>query len=177
MPEVFAGWPLWALFAFLFGLAMLRGQAIFWVARSLTTLGLRRAPSTGWRGRTAAWLHGSTVDHGAEMLRRLGLVAVPLCYLTVGLQSAVLAAAGVLRIRPVVFTLAQIPGALAWAAIYSTIGWALWEAMFLAATGSPWSLVLILVIVAGALVLLRRRRSRGTRPPGSPEVTPRVRAR
>ncbi|WP_052466259.1 SNARE-associated domain-containing protein [Mobilicoccus massiliensis] len=162
MPEMFAGWPLWAFFAFLFALAMLRGQAIYWLARYLTSAGLRNAPEHGWRHRFATWLDGSGVNQGAAMLRRLGLVAVPLCYVTVGLQSAVLAAAGVLRIGAPRFALAQVPGALAWATIYSTIGWALWEATIMAVAGSPWGIAGFAAIVVAVVVatLLRRRARR-----------------
>ncbi|GMA40455.1 DedA family protein [Mobilicoccus caccae] len=174
MPEAFRGWPIWALFAFFFFLAMARGQATYWLARYLTRAGLKNAEPTGWRGRMARWLDGSGVDHGAQVLRRWGLVAVPLCYLTVGLQSAIIAAAGVIRISALAFTLAQIPGALAWATIYSTIGWGLWQATFLAIAGSPWGLVMFLALTIAVVLLVRghRRRSRRRSDDVGAEETP-----
>ena len=159
MVERFAGWPVELIFGALFVIAMLRGQLVYWLARSITTASLRGA-RTGRRARLAAWLDESGVDHGARLIRRIGLVAVPLCYVTVGLQSAVMAAAGILRIEAWKYTLATVPGDLAWAAIYSTIGWALWEAALLAVAGSPWGIALLVAILALVVVLVRRARRR-----------------
>lgn len=167
MVERFSGWPIELVFLALFTIAMLRGQLVYWLARSLTSVSLRGA-RTGRRARLAAWLDDSGVDHGARLLRRIGLVAVPLCYVTVGLQSAVMAAAGVLRIEAWKYTLATIPGALAWAAIYSTIGWALWEAALLAVAGSPWGIAVLVVLVALVVVLVRRARRRSATPHANP---------
>lgn len=167
MTELFEGWPIQLVFVALFVIAMLRGQLVYWLARSLTSASLRDA-RTGRRARLAAWLDDSGVDHGARLLRRLGLVAVPLCYVTVGLQSAVMAAAGALRIEAWKYTLATIPGSLAWAAIYATIGWALWEAALLAVAGSPWGIAALTLIVAltAGTVWWRRRTTRAGLPDG-----------
>lgn len=165
MEQRLAGWPIEVVFAALFVIAMLRGQLVYWLGRSLTSMSLRGA-RTGRRARLAAWLDDSGVDHGARLLRRIGLVAVPLCYVTVGLQSAVMAAAGVLRIEAWKYTLATIPGALAWATIYSTIGWALWEAALLTVAGSPWGIALLAALLVLVVVLVRRARRR-TPPPSS----------
>lgn len=159
MPEFLSGWPFWALLSFMFGVAFLRGQATYWLARGITRASLQGAPDEGWRGRMAAWLDSPGVDHGANVLRRFGIVAVPLCYLTVGLQTAVLASAGVLRLHALVFTLAQIPGAVAWAVIYSTIGWAIWEAALFTAAGSPWGIAAIALVI-GLLIWFVARRTR-----------------
>ena len=93
-------------------------------------------------------------------MNRWGLAAVPLCYLTVGVQTLVLAAAGVTRVRWWHFTIAQVPGVLAWATIYSTIGFAVWAAAWEGAVRRhPWAAaVLLLLIIAGIVYLARRRR-------------------
>lgn len=163
VPEVFSGWPFWALYAFFFVGAMARGQALYWLARYLTQAGLRNAPTHGWRGRMARWLDDAAVDHASNVLRRIGLVLVPLCYLTVGFQSAVLAAAGILRIGAVRFTLATVPGALAWAAIYTTIGFAVWGATIQALAGSPWALLALVVLAVALVLAIRGRRGRRDR--------------
>lgn len=160
MPDLFQGWPFWVVFVVFFFGAMARGQAIYWLARYLTGVGLRHAPPRGWRARTAAWLESPSLDSGAALLRRFGLVAVPLCYLTVGLQSAVLAAAGVVRLNAWAFLLAQVPGSLAWATIYTTIGWALWEATLFALAGSPWGIAALLTLTVLIVTLVVRHRRR-----------------
>lgn len=166
LPEMFDGWPFVGVFAFMFTLGMLRGQATYWLARTITqkTL-LRSEASDGWRGRAASWLSGKDVNRGAETIRRIGLVAIPLAYLTIGFQTLVLAGAGVLRIRPIAFTLVQIPGALAWATIYSTIGWAVWGAAVSAFAGSPMGLLgVVLIALVGFITwtVHRRWRNRST---------------
>lgn len=133
---------MWQAFTALYLVATLRGQATYWLARLVTEQADLRigrvdpdagdGTSSTDGGRLVAvrrWLEGASVARGRRAVRRWGLPAVPLCYLTVGFQTLVLAAAGVLRVRWIAFTLAQLPGALAWAAIYTTIGWAAWETL------------------------------------------------
>lgn len=151
--------------ASLFGIALARGQATYWIARAVA----RGAGSVGehspaWRRRVAAWLGGRRAATGRALLGRWGLPLVTLCYLTLGLQTIVLAAAGFLRVGWPRFTLAQLPGALAWALIYSTIGFAAFEAAVAAAAGSPVGVAVLLAIVALlALVIVRQLRRRRAR--------------
>lgn len=170
LPEFFDGWPFWLVFGFLFFGAMTRGQAIYWMARVVTEQSLRRArPRSGWRKRAADWLEGEGVGTGIETVRRWGLPAITACYLTVGLQTLILAGAGVLRIGAWGFFLAQIPGSIAWAIIYSTIGWAVWEAAVVTAAGSPWGLLgLGAAAVIVVLVVIRRRAARAAARPAQP---------
>lgn len=164
VPDFLTGIPFWLAFVALFLGAMARGQAVYWVGRVATEQTLRRtSPTTeGWRRRAHEWLAAGGAEPGVRALRRWGLVVVPLSYLTVGFQSMVQAGAGILRIETWKYTIAQIPGALAWATIYTTIGFAAWEAVMGAAAGSPVGLAAILVVVVvivSAIVLTRRRRS------------------
>lgn len=157
--------PFWVALLGLSAIAMARGQATYWIARLVTEQALRRVrPAQGWQARVHAWLQGEGIAHGRRSIERWGLVVVPLCYLTVGFQTVVLAAAGVLRIAWLRFSLAQLPGALAWGLIYTTIGFAAWEAILLAAAGSPWALaglIALLVVLAATLVSRRSRARRG----------------
>lgn len=163
MPDFLTGVPFWLAFVALFLGAMARGQAVYWVGRVATEQTLRRIrPTEGWRRRAHDWLAAGGADPGVRALRRWGLVMVPLSYLTVGFQSMVQAGAGILRIETWKYTLAQIPGALAWATIYTTIGFAAWEAVMAAAAGSPLGLAVILAVVVAivvAVALMRRRRA------------------
>lgn len=159
MPESWQSYPAGLALALLFGVAMLRGQATYWLARVVTTQALRRThPTQGWRARAHAWLSGGATARGRVLVQRYGVVAVPLCYLTVGLQTVVLASAGVLRMPWLRFTLAQVLGALAWATVYSTVGLAVWVAVL---TGHPLLVAGMLLAAALGLAALHRRRPRG----------------
>ncbi|TDE89973.1 hypothetical protein EXU48_18775 [Occultella glacieicola] len=169
MPDFLAELPFWLTMTLLSCGAMLRGQGMYWAGRIVTEQALRRThPTQGWALRAHTWLEGGGADAGIRAIRRWGLFAVPVCYLTVGFQSMVQAGAGVLRITWWKYTLAQIPGAIAWGAIYATIGFAVWEAALAAAAGSPLGLAvigaLVVAIVVGvvALVVRRRRRAGGS---------------
>jgi membrane protein DedA with SNARE-associated domain len=146
--------------------ALLRGQVTYWVARVVTEQTLRHtAPTTGWRAGVHAWLGGEGVARGRTSLQRWGLVMVPLSYLTVGFQTLVLAAAGLIRIPWLRFSLAQLPGAAAWGLIYSTIGFAVWGAAIAALAGEPLAVAALaaLLLVAVTTVLLGRRRRESLR--------------
>lgn len=161
LPEFLQSWPFLAVYCFMLFGAMCRGQAVYWIARSVTEQALKHsAPTVGWRAHAHEWLQGEGTAKGIETVRRWGLPAVTLCQLTVGFQTMVLAGAGVLRITWWKYTLAQIPGSLAWAFIYSTIGFAAWGAVIAAFAGSPLGLLAILgalVVIVGTFVLHRRR--------------------
>ncbi|GAA5164344.1 DedA family protein [Ornithinimicrobium tianjinense] len=155
--------------------AMTRGQATYWLARTVTEQTLRRTrPTRGWRARVHRWLSSEAMDHGRGAIERCGVAAVPLCYLTVGLQSVVIASAGVLRMRWLRFTLAQVPGALAWAVIYATIGFAVWAALLEAAVAGGPGLVVAVAVALALVVALAHRwyavRRRRAADPASDEV-------
>lgn len=157
--------PFWIAFTGLFLIVTARGQATYWIARVVTEQALARThPVTGWRASVHRWLQGDGPARGRAAIRTWGLVMVPLCHLTIGVQTLVLAGAGMLRIGWLRFTLWQIPGALAWALIYATIGFAVWQATLAAIAGSPLALAglaAILLVVGTTMVLAhRRRRSR-----------------
>lgn len=175
--DVWQSYPFGAALAFLFAIGMLRGQATYWIARTIIEQTLRHTrPPTGWRARVHGWLGSTTMGRGREAVQRYGVLAVPLCYVTVGLQSVVLASAGALRMRWLRFTLAQAVGSLAWGLLYSTIGFAFWAAFFEAAlSGGVGAVVGVAVVIlmaagVGCWSYLRKRQRRHaateTRPPG-----------
>ncbi|MFV0253783.1 MAG: DedA family protein [Beutenbergiaceae bacterium] len=176
MPDFLEGWPVTGVFSFMFALAIARGQALYWLGRVITEQALRRTrPTEGWRARAHAWLTGGGIDPGIVAIRRWGLIAVPLSYLTVGFQSMIQAAAGVLRIELWKYTIAQVPGALMWAGIYTTFGFFTWVAIAAAARGNPWAaggLTLLVAVTLTVLILARRKSARapGTRPQAGHQV-------
>lgn len=168
-----ADWPFALLFLFLFAGALARGQGTYWLARLAAGYGVRlaaaraasRGEEAGRSARLEAWLEGKQIDRGRRILDRWGALAVAGCYLTVGLQSVVIAAAGAMRMRWPIFALAQAVGALAWAAIYSTVGFAAWSAVLLAGAESPVGVAIIAALALGAAVwiMVARRRARSRR--------------
>lgn len=179
MPSWWEGEAFWVVVLGLTVVATGRGQATYWLARLTTEQTLRHTrPIRGWRAGLHGWLQGVGLAKGRRALQRWGLVMVPLCYLTVGLQTLVLAAAGVMRIRWLLFSMVQLPGAIAWAVIYATIGFAAWATALDAAAGSAWALAALGV---GALALVvgvgarRQITGRGTAP-RSPGAAPEQRS-
>ncbi|MGC0142339.1 DedA family protein [Pseudactinotalea sp. Z1732] len=170
MGNFFTTGPFWAVYVVLFLMAMARGQMMYWIGRIPTEQALKRtAPTTGWRARAHRWLSDGGADAGVRSIQRWGLPVVSFCYVTVGFQSLVQAAAGMLRIPLLWYILAQIPGSLAWAAIYSTIGFGLWAAIIAAAAGSPAGLIAMTLALALAVTLIalriRRKRARAAAEP------------
>lgn len=160
------------VFVFFFFLAMARGQGIYWLARVVTDRALALGePKAGWRRTTYRWLHSEGVARARASLARWGWPLVPFAYLTVGFQSMVMAAAGMVRMSWKVFTLAQIPGSIAWAVIYTTVGFAFWGAFFAAVQGNPgWVLLLLALVVVVVALMVRRRRVRAARPGPAPHA-------
>ena len=167
MPTWITSLPFAAALGALFVIGLGRGQATYWIAR-LAVQGTASvtAGSHPGRRRLAAWLTGPRIQQGRVLLGRWGLPLVSPCYLTVGMQTIVLAASGVLRIGWPRFTLAQVPGSAAGALIYATIGFAAWEAAIGAAASSPLGLAIgatVAVMVVASIAVSRAGRSRRRR--------------
>lgn len=162
MPESWTEGSGFGVWAFFFVVVVLRAQATYWVARVVTQQALdHTAPPSGWRLAVHRWLSGDSAARGLELVRRWGLVAVPVSFLTVGAQTVVNAAAGVVRIPAGRYTLAMLPGCAAWAVVWTTIGLTAFYAALGAGLGSTWGIVAAVaaVLLVAALVgLLRRRR-------------------
>lgn len=171
MDAILRDFPFAAAWILLFIVGLLRGQGTYWLGRGASGAAAR-VKGDGWWARLQAWLNGDSTRAGRAVVQRVGLIAVPLCYLTVGLQTAVLVAAGLVRIPWPRFTIAQLPGVAAWATIYSTIGFAGWLAAVAAFTGTGWGWALLGVLVAVAVVLVVRFVSRRTLRPAETEQPP-----
>lgn len=158
----FSEFPLALTWSLFFIGAMLRGQVIYWLARGATMGALRRpARADSRRALVHRWLTDPSGTRGRALVHHFGILAVPLCYLTIGAQTVVLAFAGAARMPWPTFTLAQIPGAAAWATIYTIIGFAVWEAAL-----SAHPMLLLLALLAAAVIvaaLIRRSRLTATR--------------
>ncbi|MCB7135422.1 DedA family protein [Cellulosimicrobium marinum] len=154
-----------ALFAFFFAIAFVRTQATYWVARLVTVWTLDRSrPVRPWVARVHAWLSGRSAARGVEVVRRWGVLAVPASFLATGTKTVVNAAAGVVRMPFGRYLAAMALGCAVHATIYATVGWAAWSAALAAATGSPWGVATLALLVAaaaaGVALAVRRRAAR-----------------
>ncbi|MFT4470490.1 hypothetical protein ACMX2H_11350 [Arthrobacter sulfonylureivorans] len=95
------------------------------------------------------------------MTARFGPLAVTLCFLTVGLQTAVIASSGIGRMPLRRFLPAVIVGSLIWAVVYATIGLAAMAAWFALILASPWAAAGVAVAVAVVVLCLAKRRTKG----------------
>ncbi|KAA1425070.1 hypothetical protein FE697_004090 [Mumia zhuanghuii] len=153
--------PALEVWLFFFVVVFLRAQATYWIARVVTSQVLSHThPTGGWRARVHAWLSGDSTQRGIDMLRRWGVIAVPVSFLTVGLQTVVNAGAGVIRMPFLHYLLAMLPGCAAWALVWTTVGMTAFYAAVGAGLTTGWGLVaaaLTIVLVATAIALVRRR--------------------
>lgn len=107
--------PLAAAFATLFVIAMIRANATYWIGRGV------RAGATR-SGNPRLRLDGQIMARAEGMVSRWGAGAVALSFATVGLQTAINAAAGAMRMPLRRYVPGVIVGCLIWATIYSALG-------------------------------------------------------
>lgn len=125
----------WA-YAFLFLLSMVRANITYWFGRGLAA-GVKHT-------RFQHVMTGPIYQRAQRFIQKWGLFAVPLSFMTVGIQTAVNASAGVARMPLARYIPSVVLGCLIWATIYSTVGMAVVYAWL--ALGWQW-------IVAGAMVV------------------------
>ncbi|QRV02785.1 VTT domain-containing protein [Arcanobacterium phocisimile] len=156
--------PFLAVFLFLCVVIFFRAQGTYWLGRYITRVVQRTVTTPGSTAesssRFARWLASERVQNGVHSVQRRGWPVVTLSFLTVGFQTIANMAAGILRMPWPLYTAAMIPGGLAWAAIYSTIGWAVWKATVASATYSWWGpLIMISLLGLYGVFFLRRKRA------------------
>ena len=144
------GAPYAITFVFFFCLAFARGNATYWMGRGIAK-GVEHT-------RFERHLHGPVYLRAQRFIARWGMLAVPLSFLTVGIQSAVNASAGVSRMPVRRYLPAVAVRAIAWALLYTTIGMAVFYAWL--ALGWPWLVGGALVIALAAAVIIRMRKRR-----------------
>ena len=91
-----------------------------------------------------------------RLINRWGVIAVPLCFLTVGLQTAVIITTGFTKMPLRRWVPAMLLGTFMWACIYTTIGFAILAALGL----EPWMFPLALAIVITVMVIVAQLRER-----------------
>ena len=160
MVPAFAREGIW-LFVFLFGVVLFRAQLTYWLARGAASGAVRANGRQGFVGAVARWFDGPIPRKGAAILDKWGIIVIPLCFLTVGIQTAVNAGAGLVRMRWSTYTFAMIPGCILWALLYGLGTLAVFAAAIRAVAGSPWGwagLALIATLIAAKIAWGRRKR-------------------
>ena len=151
---------------FFWAVAIVRTSAVYALGRGAAG-GVRRFEEIRRLTGTALYRRAEALVH------RWGVLAVPACFLTVGLQTAVILVTAVTRMPLRRWVPAMLVGTLAWGVIYGTVGmavvWAWLERPWIAAP----ALVVALLAVAGCRAARRRNGHRaGALPPRvAPERT------
>jgi membrane protein DedA with SNARE-associated domain len=161
VPSWLEGKPFAITFTVLFVIVLLRAQATYWIARGVTAGVLH----TKWANKVT----GPRTTGAITALNRWGLPLVTISFLTIGLQTVVNAAAGLIRMPWIRYTIAMLIGCVAWALIYATVGIAAVEASVALTARSPWALIGALAVVVGVVVtiVVRRRHRAGTDRPST----------
>ncbi len=146
MRDLVDGWPFWVVLVAFWAGATARGVATYWVGRGVRAGGGRTRWATTSTGRPSPAPSASCAGSGRP--------PSPSAFLTVGLQSAINASSGMLRMPLRRFLPAVVLGALLWAAVYTTVGMAVVDA---ALGRVPWWWLLVAAGVVLLVVLAARR--------------------
>ena len=138
--------PYPGVFLFFWCLAIMRSHTMYWIGRGITA-GTAR---TRW----VSLLESPVYARAQAWSARWGVLAVPVSFLTVGIQSVIQLSAGVARMPLRRYVAATAAGAIAWAAVYTTIGMAILTAWL---TGPTGRLICLLMLTALVLVVVIRR--------------------
>lgn len=152
-----------AVYLFLFVTVALRSSLMYWIGRyGAYLVAAGPQPRSGLRRSAWRWARSERTAAAMSSIRRKGWVVIPFSFLTVGFQSVVVIAAGVLRMSWGRFALAALPGWLAWALIYSTIGFTVWAAMVAALATTPVGIGIVMLCVVGlvSFFFVYRRKQR-----------------
>src|SRR5690554_5522311 len=146
VPDVLEGLGWWAVALFLLCVVFTRAQATYWLGRWARRGADAAAASTHPRAAALAHkLSGPRADSARRFLDKWGPIGLPLSFLTIGFQTMVNVTAGYVRMRWDIYTIAMIPGCMAWAAIYSTLGFSIFEAF----AASPWLGAAVVIAIIG----------------------------
>lgn len=149
--EAMRSWPwAWAWCGF-FLVALLRGGATYLIGRGVAAGVIRwRAPAA----RTRAVM---------ERVGTWGAPVVALSFLTVGVQTIANLSAGLIEMRWPRYLSGLVPGAAAWATVWSTIGMAAFYALLGGVRGEPLIALAGIVVVVAVVVTYLALRKRAAR--------------
>ena len=150
-----ASLPLWLATTFLFVIVFFRAQCTFWLGK-LSYHGILK---TKWGKKLEK---NSETASGIIAIQRIGWPIIPLSFLTVGFQTAVQFGAGLTNWSWFRYTLAALPGYLAWGFIYAIGGLSLFRSLVQGSVGLLiLFVIIILAVVIAANLVLRYIRKNG----------------
>lgn len=165
MREWIESLPLWWAIAFFTAGAIIRAS---------TTYGIGRAMAAGAEfSRFKRFIDSPVYARAVAFVDRWGPFAVPLAFLTVGVQTAVMLASGIARMKVWKFAISVLVGGFIWGVLYGTVGmavvWAwLSEPWIVAAVVTGVILLVVLLRVTDAFGFSQRRKKGGL---GKEEIT------
>lgn len=149
MKEWFDALPIEVALAFMWVVGIVRTSIVY-------ALGALAAEGGARLDRIRKAMDSPLYRKARRLINRWGVVAVPLCFLTVGLQTAVIITTGFTKMPLRRWVPAMLLGTFIWACIYTTIGFAILAALGL----EPWMFPLALAIVITVLVIVSQLRER-----------------
>lgn len=114
--------PFAVAFSALFVIVILRANATYWLGRGALHGG-RLSRKFGRH------LEGATMHRAQRFATRYGVVAVPMSFLTIGIQTAINFSAGFTLMPLRRYLSAVTVGCILWALLYSTVGFVGWGAI------------------------------------------------
>ncbi len=138
------GAPFPIVFAALFVIVVLRAGGTYWLGRGVA--------AGSERTRFRRLIHGKGYQDASRWIDRWGPPAITLSFLTIGVQTLINLAAGVMRMPLRHYLPAMAVGGLLWALIYSTVGFVGLAAFSMLWGRSPLAAILVVAVAAGALL-------------------------
>ncbi len=149
MKEWFDALPIEVALAFMWVVGIVRTSIVY-------ALGALAAEGGARLDRIRKAMDSPLYRKARRLINRWGVIAVPLCFLTVGLQTAVIITTGFTKMPLRRWVPAMLVGTFMWACIYTTIGFAILAALGL----EPWMFPLALALVITVLVIVTQLRER-----------------
>lgn len=155
MKEWFDALPIEVALAFMWVVGIVRTSIVY-------ALGALAAEGGARLDRIRKAMDSPLYRKARAFINRWGVIAVPLCFLTVGLQTAVIITTGFTKMPLRRWVPAMLVGTFIWACIYTTIGFAILAALGLEPWMFPLALALVITVMVIAAQLRERRINRET---------------
>lgn len=155
MKEWFDALPIEVALAFMWVVGIVRTSIVY-------ALGALAAEGGARLDRIRKAMDSPLYRKARRLINRWGVIAVPLCFLTVGLQTAVIITTGFTKMPLRRWVPAMLLGTFIWACIYTTIGFAILAALGLEPWMFPLALALVITVLVVAAQLRERRINRET---------------